>query len=83
MGTVWSYLDSFDTDFGVDQWHGHNAFIRDGDSVYRTYFTNNRGDHLGAPFSRLCGVAVLPRRLPGFLNLDPPVLLQPVLSLRL
>ena len=23
--------DSFDEDFGVDEWHGHNAFIRDGD----------------------------------------------------
>src|SRR6201991_3197250 len=22
--------DSFDADFGVDLWHGHNAFIRDG-----------------------------------------------------
>ena len=29
--------DSFDADFGVDQWHGHNAFIREGDRVYRTY----------------------------------------------
>ncbi|ORA24387.1 DUF899 domain-containing protein [Mycobacterium aquaticum] len=34
----------FDVDFGVDQWHGTNAFIRDGDRVYRTYFINNRGD---------------------------------------
>src|SRR6266581_2584975 len=29
--------DSFDTDFGVGEWHGTNAFIRDGDSVFRTY----------------------------------------------
>ena len=36
--------DSFDADFGVDQWHGHNAFIRDGDRVFRTYFINSRGD---------------------------------------
>ena len=36
--------DSFDADFGVDEWHGHNVFIRDGDQVYRTYFTDNRGD---------------------------------------
>jgi predicted dithiol-disulfide oxidoreductase (DUF899 family) len=34
----------FDMDFGVDQWHGTNAFIRDGDRVFRTYFINNRGD---------------------------------------
>jgi predicted dithiol-disulfide oxidoreductase (DUF899 family) len=36
--------DSFDKDFGVDEWHGTNAFIRDGDSIFRTYFINNRGD---------------------------------------
>ena len=42
--TWYSMTDSFDTDFGVDQWHGHNAFIRDGDQVFRTYFINNRGD---------------------------------------
>jgi predicted dithiol-disulfide oxidoreductase (DUF899 family) len=37
-------LDDFDKDFGVDEWHGTNAFIRDGDRIYRTYFINNRGD---------------------------------------
>src|SRR5919109_1852166 len=36
--------DDFDKDFGVDQWHGTNAFIRDGENVFRTYFVNNRGD---------------------------------------
>jgi predicted dithiol-disulfide oxidoreductase (DUF899 family) len=36
--------DDFDADFGVDEWHGTNAFIRDGDRVFRTYFVNNRGD---------------------------------------
>jgi predicted dithiol-disulfide oxidoreductase (DUF899 family) len=36
--------DSFDADFGVGEWHGTNAFIRDGDKVFRTYFVNNRGD---------------------------------------
>jgi predicted dithiol-disulfide oxidoreductase (DUF899 family) len=36
--------DDFDKDFGVDEWHGHNVFYRDGDRVYRTYFINNRGD---------------------------------------
>jgi predicted dithiol-disulfide oxidoreductase (DUF899 family) len=35
---------SFDADHGVDEWHGTNAFIRDGDTVYRTYFISNRGD---------------------------------------
>ena len=36
--------DGFDVDFGVDEWHGTNAFIRDDDSVFRTYFVNSRGD---------------------------------------
>jgi predicted dithiol-disulfide oxidoreductase (DUF899 family) len=37
---------TFDVDHGVDEWHGTNAFIRDGDSVYRTYFINSRGDEV-------------------------------------
>jgi len=36
--------DSFDADFGVDEWHGTNVFFRDGARVFRTYFLNNRGD---------------------------------------
>jgi predicted dithiol-disulfide oxidoreductase (DUF899 family) len=36
--------DSFDADFGVDEWHGTNVFYRDGDRVFRTYFINSRGD---------------------------------------
>lgn len=40
----YTLLDDFDADFGVDQWHGHNAFIHDGDEIYRTYFINGRGD---------------------------------------
>jgi predicted dithiol-disulfide oxidoreductase (DUF899 family) len=37
--------DSFDKDFGVDEWHGHNEFIRDDrDKIFRTYFINNRSD---------------------------------------
>ena len=36
--------DGFDADFGVDEWHGTNAFIRDGERVFRTYFLNSRGD---------------------------------------
>ena len=38
----YTMTDGFDADFGVDQWHGTNAFIRDGDQVYRSYFLNNR-----------------------------------------
>lgn len=40
----YTLTDEFDADFGVDEWHGTNAFIRDGDRVYRTYFVNARGD---------------------------------------
>ena len=46
--------DDFDKDFGVDEWHGHNAFIREGDRVFRTYFINARGDEaLGSTWSYL------------------------------
>jgi predicted dithiol-disulfide oxidoreductase (DUF899 family) len=46
--------DSFDRDFGVDEWHGTNAFIREGDQVFRTYFVNNRGDEaMGGTWSYL------------------------------
>ena len=46
--------DSFDADFGVDQWHGHNAFIRDGDRIFRTYMINSRGDEaIGTVWSYL------------------------------
>jgi predicted dithiol-disulfide oxidoreductase (DUF899 family) len=40
----YTITDSFDADFGVDEWHGTNAFLRDGQSIFRTYFIDNRGD---------------------------------------
>jgi predicted dithiol-disulfide oxidoreductase (DUF899 family) len=40
----YTITDSFDADFGVDEWHGTNAFIRDNDKVFRTYFIDARGD---------------------------------------
>jgi predicted dithiol-disulfide oxidoreductase (DUF899 family) len=41
----YTMLDDFDKDFGVDEWHGTNVFIRDDDdNVFRTYFINARGD---------------------------------------
>jgi len=50
----YTMTDDFDTDFGVDEWHGTNAFIRDGDHVFRTYFLNNRGDEaMGGTWSYL------------------------------
>ena len=50
----YTITDDFDADFGVDEWHGTNAFIREGDRVFRTYFLNNRGDEaLGSTWSFL------------------------------
>src|SRR6266481_1693567 len=50
----YTITDSFDVDLGVDQWHGHNAFIRDGERVFRTYFINGRGDEaMGTTWSYL------------------------------
>jgi predicted dithiol-disulfide oxidoreductase (DUF899 family) len=50
----YTITDEFDTDFGVRDWHGTNAFIREGDQVFRTYFLNNRGDEaMGSTWSYL------------------------------
>jgi predicted dithiol-disulfide oxidoreductase (DUF899 family) len=50
----YTITDGFDADFGVDEWHGTNAFLRDGDRIFRTYFVNNRGDEaLGSTWSYL------------------------------
>ena len=47
--------DEFDKDFGVDEWHGTNAFYRDDeDRIFRTYMINKRGDEaLGTVWSYL------------------------------
>ena len=54
----YTLTDSFDADFGVHEWHGHNVFIRqpdkEGDKIFRTYFINNRGDEaMGSVWSYL------------------------------
>jgi predicted dithiol-disulfide oxidoreductase (DUF899 family) len=50
----YTITDSFDADFGVAEYHGHNAFIHDGGRVYRTYFINWRGDEaIGTTWSYL------------------------------
>jgi predicted dithiol-disulfide oxidoreductase (DUF899 family) len=50
----YTITDSFDADFGVDQWHGTNAFLREGDRIFRTYFIDSRGDEaLGSTWSYL------------------------------
>ena len=44
----------WDKDFGVDEWHGPNVFLREGDEIYRTYFVDARGDEaLGTVWSYL------------------------------
>jgi predicted dithiol-disulfide oxidoreductase (DUF899 family) len=44
-GIPWFTLtDDFDADFGVGEWHGTNAFLRDGGEIFRTYFVDGRGD---------------------------------------
>ncbi len=40
----YTITDDFDKDFDVDEWHGTNAFIREGDRIFRTYFIAARGD---------------------------------------
>jgi predicted dithiol-disulfide oxidoreductase (DUF899 family) len=40
----YTLTDDFDADFGVDEWHGTNAFYRDDDGIFRTYHVDKRGD---------------------------------------
>jgi predicted dithiol-disulfide oxidoreductase (DUF899 family) len=50
----YTITDDFDRDFDVDEWHGHNAFIREGDRIFRTYFIDARGDEaMGTTWSYL------------------------------
>lgn len=50
----YTITDDWDRDFGVDQWHGTNVFIRHEGRIYRTYFIDGRGDEaLGTVFSFL------------------------------
>ena len=50
----YTITDSFDMDFGVDEWYGYNAFIGDGNKVFRTYFINGReAEAMGTTWSYL------------------------------
>jgi predicted dithiol-disulfide oxidoreductase (DUF899 family) len=50
----YTLTDDFDADFGVDEWHGTNAFFRDDDRIFRTYFIDSRGDEaMGSTWSYL------------------------------
>ncbi len=35
-------LDDFSADFDVSEWFGINVFLRDGDQIYRSYYTTAR-----------------------------------------
>lgn len=51
----YTITDDWDKDFGVHEWHGHNAFIRDeNNKIFRTYATSARGDEaMGTVWSYL------------------------------
>jgi len=50
----YTITDDFDADFGVGEWHGTNAFFRDGEQIFRTYFVSSRGDEaMGSTWSYL------------------------------
>jgi predicted dithiol-disulfide oxidoreductase (DUF899 family) len=74
----YTITDSFDADFGVNEWHGHNAFIRDGERVFRTYFINSprrRGDGHHLELSRHDGARASGDLggLAGGLSPEPPL----------
>ena len=50
----YTLTDDFDADFDVAEWHGTNAFLRDGDEILRTYYVDKRGDEvMGGTWSYL------------------------------
>jgi predicted dithiol-disulfide oxidoreductase (DUF899 family) len=57
MGWVipwFSTADQFNADFGVVSGYGLNVFLREGEDIFRTYFTNGRGvETLGSNWSFL------------------------------
>ena len=74
----YTITDDFDADFGVDEWHGTNAFIRDGDRVFRTLLhqqPRRRGDgrHLELPRHDRAGAPGAVGGLAGGLSADRAV----------
>jgi len=50
----YTITDSFDADFGVDEWHGTNAFFRNGERVFApTSSTTAATRRWGAPGATL------------------------------
>lgn len=59
----YSMTDDFDKDFGCDQWHATNAFIRDeNDRVFRTYSISGRGDEVFVTTWNLLDMTALGRQ---------------------
>ena len=59
----YTLTDDFDADFGVDEWHGTNAFFRDDDDrIFRTYFINKRGDEAMAGIWSFLDITALGRQ---------------------
>jgi len=54
--------DDFSKDFDVAEMFGYNVFIRDGESVYRTYFVNGRGGEAIGPMFSLLDLTPLGRQ---------------------
>ena len=57
MGWTFPFVSTdatFNSDFGVTDGFGINVFLRDGDAIFRTYFTTGRGaETLGTPWTFL------------------------------
>jgi|SRR5215204_6376514 len=63
----YTLTDDFDADLGMAELHGTNAFFRDGERIFRTYFINDRGDEaLGSTFSYFDGAVA-----EGLLDANP------------
>ncbi len=59
----YTMTDGIDTDFGMDERHDANAFIRDGEGAFRTHPVNNRADKaMGSTWSYLDLTVLGPRR---------------------
>ena len=74
----YTVTDSFDADFGVDEWHGTNAFIRDGDKslphlLHQQPRRRGDGQHLELPRHHRARPPGGVGGLAGRLSADPAV----------
>jgi hypothetical protein len=49
----YTITDSFDADFGVDEWHGTNVVLRDGDGVPHLLHQHRGDEAMGSTWSYL------------------------------